>query len=146
MLGVVIAIILSAMIPQWRESKRRLAKIWVRPCAGREWRLHFPDAPKTEIRKFLTLFTDSFGFGDEKRLQFKPTDTIIEIYQALYPQQGWPDALEMETFAMRIEETYKCTITEDWKFSEMTLGELFRRLRSPNHVSEATSLRSAPQH
>jgi len=130
MLGVILTIILVAMIPQWKESRRRFAQFWSRQCTGREWKRHFPNVPKTDIRRFLTLFTDSFGFGDDKRLKFRPTDTIMEIYQARYPQEGWPDSLEIETFAICVEETFGCTVTEDWKFSELTLGELFQKIIS----------------
>jgi hypothetical protein len=142
MLGAVLIIALIAVIPQWRESKRRLGAIWSRACTGREWRRQFPNASKEDIRKFLTLLTESFGFETAHRLKFKPSDTVIGIYQARYPQEGWADALEMETFAVRIEEAYGCTVTEEWKFSELTLAQIFEKTRSPNTPSQ-TSLASS---
>jgi len=138
-LGVLVTLLVAAMRSQSRESNRRLATIWARRCTGREWKRQFPDAPKTEIRCFLTLLTNSFGFEEAKRLHFKPCDTIIGIYQAVYPQPGWPDALEMETFALRIEESYGCKVTEAWKFPELTLGDLFQRTRGPNLSAHTTA-------
>src|ERR1700678_1604270 len=77
---------------------RRLAPLLSRSCAGRRWRREFPGAGKMEIREFLGIFVDAFGFPRQKILAFRPEDRIMDVYHAVYPSGGVPDELELESF------------------------------------------------
>lgn len=105
--------------------RRRLAPLFNRPCAGREWRRRFPDAPKEEVRQFLQMFVDSFSLERERYLTFRPDDQIMEVYRAINPPK-WTvaDSLELETFALAIESRYGFSLKSIWR-DELTLGEVF---------------------
>lgn len=128
--AVIIAVVITInSIPVQRESKRRLQRYWDRFCTGADWRDRFPNVPKGEIRKFLQVFVDGFVFKDKQRLKFAPDDKIMDIYRALYPSEGWPDALELETFAQNLKKEYDfdlATVTD----SNMTLGQLFAMIKN----------------
>jgi propanediol dehydratase small subunit len=66
-------------------ERRRLRAYWDRVCTGARWRRRFPQATKDEIRKFLNVFVDAFGFRKSRRLSFSPDDKIMDVYRALYP-------------------------------------------------------------
>lgn len=105
------------------ERRKLLHKYWSRSCTGTEWLKTFPQCSKYNIRYFLSDFTESFGFRKKDLLKFGPNDKIMDIYKALYPAKGMPDALELETFYGILEREYGLdvsTITPD-----ITLGELF---------------------
>jgi propanediol dehydratase small subunit len=72
------------------------------------------------------MFVDAFAFPKRRALQFAPTDRVLTIYRALYPLKGFPDALELETFALRLEERYALDLRKIWR-EELTLGEIFSR-------------------
>ena len=99
-----------------------------RYCTGREWKNRFPETPKTEIRRFLSIFTQAFAFSAQASLQFAPDDKILAIYRALYPTQWMADALEIETLAGDIEREYCVDFMAIWH-EELTLGELFAKLQ-----------------
>jgi hypothetical protein len=122
---VIFAIIWLVTRPLERARKRRLNRFWSRTCTGLEWRVRFPDASKDDIRSFLTAFVDGFAFSDKQRLKFSPDDKVMDVYRALYPSAGGCDALELETFAMNLEEKYGIDLSrvED---HEVTLGTLFQ--------------------
>lgn len=115
-------------LPAEIKRRRLLRTYWDRVCAGKDWRHAFPDAGKDDIRKYLQIFVDAFAFRNSRRLQFRPSDKIIDVYRACYPVKGWPDSLELETFAMMVEKTYHLDLTKVWN-PEMTLGEVFRMTR-----------------
>jgi hypothetical protein len=119
--GIAIAVAFIAPRPHLT-----LRPYWERHCAGRAWRRTFPSAPRQDIRRFLTLFVDAFGFSDAHMLKFAPTDRVYEIYKAANPAEGWPDALELETLDMRLKATYGMELRAIWSQS-LTLGELFAR-------------------
>jgi len=134
-IGPLLIILLTGFLiglPASIMSRRKLRVYWGRACAGREWRRAFPDATKQDIRQYLQLFVDAFAFRDCRRLCFRPSDKLIEVYQAIYPVKGWPDSLELETFALMVEKTYHLDLTKAWT-PELTLGEVFRiaRKREP---------------
>ena len=104
--------------------RRRLRTYWDRVCAGMDWRHAFPEADKDNIRKYLQVFVDAFAFRNSTKLQFRPSDKIIDIYHACYPVKGWPDSLELETFAMMVEKTYHVDLAKEWN-PEMTLGQVY---------------------
>src|SRR6266571_4898042 len=60
------------------QTRKALRPYWERACAGVRWRRRFPDAPKTEIREFLDLFIDAFGFRRGRRCCFRPEDRVMD--------------------------------------------------------------------
>lgn len=110
--------------------RRRLAPLFNRPCAGREWRRRFPDAPKEEVRQFLKMFVDSYSLEPERYLAFRPDDRIMEVYRAINsPKWTVADSMELETFAFEIERHYGFSLKSIWR-DELTLGEIFGRART----------------
>ena len=99
-----------------------------RYCTGREWKRRFPDVPKAEIRRFLSIVTQAFAFPVQASLQFAPDDKILAIYRAIYPTQWMADALELETLAGDIEREYCVDFMAIWN-ETLTLGELFAKLQ-----------------
>lgn len=95
-----------------------------RSCQGVKWHRAFPDAAKKDIRSFLSIFTQAFGFPEKKRLLFEPADNFLVIYRSLYPYKWMPDALELETFASMVKKTYGISLADVWN-DKLTLGKLF---------------------
>ncbi|MFZ0498252.1 MAG: hypothetical protein WAM52_03890 [Steroidobacteraceae bacterium] len=112
---------------------RTIREYWERSCTGRAWKRSFPGASKQEIRRFLHLFVEAFAFQRTRALYFAPADRVLAIYQALYPVKGWPDALELETFAFRLEKAYGADLRGMWR-ENITLGEVFSRVTHANHI------------
>jgi propanediol dehydratase small subunit len=106
---------------------RTIGVYWTRSCMGRAWKRTFPQASKDEIRQFLHVFVDAFAFPKGRALQFAPADRVLAVYRSLYPVQGWPDALELETLALRLERQYAVDLRKLWR-DNLTLGELFSRI------------------
>jgi hypothetical protein len=122
------AVVIIAAMPIEKERKRRLQRYWDRVCTGGDWLKHFPTVPKGDIRKFLQAFSDGFAFKKQQRLKFAPDDKVMDIYRALYPSEGWPDALEIETFSENLKKEYGfdlATVTDP----DVTLGQLFAMIR-----------------
>jgi propanediol dehydratase small subunit len=107
---------------------RTIGPFWTRSCMGRVWKRTFPEAPKDVIRQFLYVFVDAFAFPKERALQFAPADRVLAVYRSLYPVEGWPDALELETLALHLERHYAVDLRKLWRV-KLTLGELFSRIR-----------------
>jgi len=68
------AVALGASIYLFVGTRRRLKRYWERSCTGRAWLKEFPTSQSGEVRRFLFLFVDSFGFSRKRALQFAPTD------------------------------------------------------------------------
>jgi hypothetical protein len=96
---------------------------------GTAWKRTFPQASKGEIRQFLYMFVDAFAFPKRRALQFAPTDRVLAVYRGLYPLKGLPDALELETLALRLEGRYALDLRKIWR-DDLTLGEIFSRTNS----------------
>jgi hypothetical protein len=130
-IAIIVIVVAIVMIPVERERRRRLHRYWNRICTGKAWRSRFPNAPKDEIRRFLETFVDSFAFKSSQRLKFDPNDKVMDIYRALYPSTGWPDSLELETFAKNLKREYAFDLAkvED---HQVTLGQLFTMTRTSN--------------
>jgi propanediol dehydratase small subunit len=109
---------------------RTIKEYWQRSCMGRAWKRTFPQSSADEIRQFLYMFVDAFAFPRRRALQFAPTDRVLNIYSALYPLKGWPDALELETLALRLEGRYDLGLRKIWR-EDLTLGEIFSRVAAP---------------
>ncbi|MCE2570051.1 hypothetical protein [Motilimonas eburnea] len=95
-----------------------------RVCMGRRWKQAFPAAKKQDMRRFLTDFTLAFAFDEKDKLQFAPTDKILDIYRALYPKKWMPDSLEIETLAEDMAVKYQVKLEGIW-YDDLTLGELY---------------------
>ena len=54
------------------QTRKALFRYWQRKCTGILWHRRFPDVPTSNIRNFLTVFVDAFGFGRSRRLCFSP--------------------------------------------------------------------------
>lgn len=111
------------------ERKRRAALLvyWSRGCAGRAWRTAFPEAPKDEIREFLYIVVDAFGFKKSQALQLAPTDTVQGLYRACYPDPSAPDAMELETLERSLLKRVGVAKLVGLPES-VTFGELFSRI------------------
>ena|SRR2546425_4996131 len=107
-----------------------------RSCQGRSWRRAFPEASAVDVRAFLSMVTTSFGFRPAQGLSLSPTDALLAIYRACYPVLGWPDALELETFARKLRATYGLGLTRA-QAEHLTLGEIFAM--RPNNRMQATA-------
>lgn len=42
------------------------------------------------------------------------------------PIKGWPDSLELETFALRVEKTHGVDLRGMWR-DDLTIGEIFEK-------------------
>ncbi|NQU43556.1 hypothetical protein HQ520_09730 [bacterium] len=114
---------LTGILTYWRFKK----KFWFRPCTGIRWRRRFPDASKEEIRAFLDVFVEAFGFFRKRRLQLRPDDQVVDIYNMKYPAYDFGvDCLELETLAIDLEKKYEVDVTPALMSDEpVTLGQLF---------------------
>ncbi len=96
-----------------------------RGCMGRKWREQFPNVSKDDIRSYLEIFMNSFSFDSKHKLKFNPDDKVMDVYRTVYPSNGWPDGLELESFAISLEKKYSVRFSDLWG-EQLTLGELFR--------------------
>jgi propanediol dehydratase small subunit len=111
-----------------------------RTCQGRGWRRAFPDASKSEIRTFLSLFVSSFAFDENGKLKLSPADQVMQVYRALYPYKWQADALEVETLALELKKQYGLEMAAIWK-EGVTLGDIFAhatRAKAQSAKSAAT--------
>jgi len=108
---------------------KHFQKYWDRVCTGAQWRQQFPNASKTEIRTFLNLFVDAFGFSKKKRLCFSPSDKVMDVYRTLYPDRFMADGMELESLTRDLEKRYRINASNFWR-EDITLGELFTQTRS----------------
>jgi hypothetical protein len=109
--------------------RRRLSPWYARGCAGRAWKKRFPAATAQEIRRFLSVFSESFLLKKRHRLRFFPDDDIHKIYKAIYPAGG-PDTMEYEILLMELDKLYNREIPVESFNERMTLGELFSAARA----------------
>ncbi len=121
---LIAAIFVSALVAATIGIGWLPARYRKRACAGREWRRAFPNVPKGQIREFLSAFVVSFGLAEKDRLKFSPADRIFDIYRAIYPIEGWPDALELESLEQQLKERHGLDLKAMWS-PELTLGQVF---------------------
>lgn len=95
-----------------------------RACQGAAWKRAFPNVKKQHVRLFLSTFIEAFAFKKSHRLLFTPSDKIYDVYRAVYPKLGGVDALELETFAVLVEQRYGVRLEQHWS-ENLTLGDLF---------------------
>jgi hypothetical protein len=109
--------------------RRALRRFWDRACMGIRWGRRFPASPKTEIREFLSVVVDAFGFRPSRRCCFSPDDKVTDIYRALNPFEGLPDDMELETLAERLEERYGVDLFKSCR-EDITLGDLYAQIKN----------------
>ena len=123
----VLAVLIS--LPAWLARRRALRQYWDRACMGIRWRRRFPNAPKSEIREFLTIFVDAFYFDRKRRTCFSPDDRVLEVYQAGYPPRSLADDMELVRLGLSLEKRYGIDLTAVWR-EDITLGELFEHTKA----------------
>ena len=112
-------------------TRRMMRRFVERGCAGFSWRRRFPDASKTEIREFLDVFIDAFGFKQRWRLCFRPEDRVMDVYRTLYPPgRSLADGMELESLALDLQKRYRVDIVGSWR-EDITLADLFTQIRRP---------------
>jgi hypothetical protein len=121
-----ILFVLAAIVSDGYEGDETPKPYYFRHCEGRTWLRQFPGVPKEEMRRFLSIFVDAFGFRQKDRLKFSPDDRIMDAYNAIYRPMPSVDNMELEEFFCRVEDTYgvevACVCAHK---TNMTLGELF---------------------
>jgi propanediol dehydratase small subunit len=125
-----LAFIIAASYVAWSvandQRRRALQHYWDRACMGIRWRRRFPASPKSDIREFLDMFTDAFGFSRASHCYFSPDDTVLTVYRALYPDKLMADCLELETFCKMLEKRYGIDFDKLWH-EKITLGEIYEQ-------------------
>ena len=108
--------------------RRALRTFWDRACMGIRWRRRFPHSPKADIREFLSLLVDAFGFSQSRRCCFSPDDRLMDIYRAVFPPGSYMDNMELESLGLRLEERYGIDLFADERY-DITLGEIYEQTR-----------------
>jgi propanediol dehydratase small subunit len=117
-----------------------------RPCQGSAWKRTFPNSSSDEIRRFLHLFAQAFGYRKAQMLQVGPNDKVVDVYRAQHPQTGGVDGLELETLAATSEKRYSINFGSIWS-EALTFGALFAACQesmpkasgvSPNYALKRT--------
>jgi len=111
-------------------QRGNLASYWKRKCTGYLWKRAYPKSSKAEIRAFLGVFVRAFSFKSTQKLNFAPSDKVMDIYRSLHPPK-WTiaDSLELETLAMDLEKAYGLVLEKSWS-EDVTLGEIFELTQS----------------
>ena len=125
-----VALFVSAALAAstWTEirSGKALRPFWERACTGIRWRRRFPDAPKQEIREFLEIFIEAFGFHSRRRCCFSPEDRVMDVYQAIHPPGSGVDCMELESLCSSLRKRYGIDVSASWR-EDITLGEIYDR-------------------
>jgi hypothetical protein len=132
MLQIIAIVFFAAVILVLADmNTRRVMRRYVeRGCAGFRWRRRFPDASKSEIREFLDIFIEAFGFKQSWRLCFKPEDRVMDVYRTLYPVRSRADEIELEILIKDLQKRYRVDILGSWR-EDITLADLFTLTRRP---------------
>jgi len=125
---LLLGVIILGGVAMFVAERHRFQRFWSRDCTGKAWKAAFPEASKAEIREFLDIFVRAFAFSTSRRLKFKPTDRVMEIYRTRYPSKLSADMLELETLTKLTRKRYGLDLVPGWR-PETTLGEIFERVR-----------------
>ena len=106
---------------------RTIRVYWERSCTGQAWKRSFPHASKHVFVGSFSCSPTRLHFKQAEFSTFAPADRVLTIYRALYPVKGWPDALELETFALRLQQAYGVDLRGMWR-DNLTLGEVFYKI------------------
>jgi hypothetical protein len=128
---IVAIIVVVALIVALLSQRIVMAPFWARPCTGRAWKTEFPTASKQDIRDFLEIFVDGFGFPADRRLCFQPSDAVMDIYKRV--KGLFSDSMELETFAMLVEDRFGLKLEECWH-DRITLGQIFAKATNASRV------------
>jgi propanediol dehydratase small subunit len=109
-------------------ERQKMRLFLERGCTGFRWRRRFPQASKSEIREFLDIFVEAFGFRQSWRLNFAPDDRVMEFYRIRYPVRGEPDGMESEDLVIRLQKRYGVDFHSSWR-EDITLADLFTQTR-----------------
>lgn len=109
-------------------ERQKLRRFFERGCAGFRWRRRFPQASKSEIREFLDIFVEAFGYRQRWRLYFAPDDQVMEFYRIRNQSLGGPDDMELEDFVESLQKRYGVDFLGSWR-EDITLGDLFAQAR-----------------
>jgi hypothetical protein len=112
------------------QERQKLRRFLERGCAGFRWRRRFPQASKSEIREFLDIFVEAFGFRRSWRLSFAPDDRVIDVYRTLYPAGSLTDNMELESLVGDLQKRFGVDILDSWQ-EDITLADLFIQTRRP---------------
>ena len=110
------------------KEREQMHTYLARGCMGFRWRRQFPQASNPEIREFLNIFIEAFGFKQSWRLYFAPNDRVMDVYRILNPIKNYPDNMELETLVMDLQKRYQVDIAGSWR-EDITLAELFAQTR-----------------
>lgn len=91
----------------------------------RDWDKRFPDVENRDIYAFLDLLVESLGHEGKNRLVSKPTDRVLDVFQAIHPPDGAVDASELQAFTHIMKEKYGVDLSEVDEPWEIGLGDLF---------------------
>jgi propanediol dehydratase small subunit len=123
----IIIVVLSLVLAVFFEILRwhAVRPLYQRECAGIRWRRRFPKASSDEIREFLRLFVDAFGFPRKHRLRFRPEDRVMDLYHALNPP-NWSagDNMELESLLEDFQRRYHVDLAPLWR-EDLTLADIF---------------------
>jgi hypothetical protein len=126
---IIVCLVIALLALGWFTERKLMRHYWQRACTGRHWRRRFPDASKAEIREFLDVFLEAFGFTDRRRLCFEPDDRVMDVYRSLYPVRGGADSMELEGLVASLQKRYQADFLGSWR-EDITLGDLFRQTRA----------------
>lgn len=128
MLQFIVIVLLAAVIFALSsiQGRKRMRRFLDRACAGFRWRRRFPKASKSEIREFLDIFVEAFGFRQQWRLYFAPDDRVMDVYRTLYPVRGTADGMELESLVRDLQKRYGVDMLGSWR-EDITLGEIYER-------------------
>ena len=112
------------------QERQKLRRFLERGCAGFRWRRRFPQASKAEIREFLDIFVEAFGFKRSWRLSFAPDDRVMDVYRTLYSPGSLTDSMELESLVGDLQKHFGVDILGSWR-EDITLADLFTQTRRP---------------
>lgn len=127
-LAAIVFFAIATFVLSLIHERQKMRRFFERGCAGFRWRRRFPQASKSEIREFLDIFVEAFGYPQRWRSYFAPDDRVMEFYRICYPTHGAPDGLELEDLVGLLQKRYEVDLLSSWR-EDITLGDLFARTR-----------------
>lgn len=124
--GIIVLLAAVIFVLSSVRERQRMRRYLDRACAGFRWRRRFPQASKSELREFLDIFVEAFGFRQSWRLYFAPDDRVMDVYRTIYPIRGTPDGMELETLGLSLEKRYGMDFLTIWR-EDITLGEIYEQ-------------------
>jgi propanediol dehydratase small subunit len=129
-IAVIVFFAVVILVLGFIQERQKLRRFLERGCAGFRWRRRFPQASKSEIREFLDIFVEAFGFRRSWRLSFAPDDRVMDVYRTLYPAGSLTDNMELESLVGDLQKRFGVDILGSWQ-EDITLADLFIQTRRP---------------